>query len=239
LPRAPGLRLADIHPHDDVPDELHRGMRCEELGLHGSIHYAGQAFDNDANIAGVLNLDMIAYDPDLQDIDLVTNEGSEWLVEAMLSIQKEYNLKPLILKKIVKPEMVYSDHAPFWHNGYNAILGIDNHDFDSPEFNPVMHTTEDTADQLDFDMFTKIVQISIGTLASLADPIGSEPHPDLAVTDADVHLSPQNPAHGESVSLTASVHNVGEADAQGVLIQVWLVEPVAETPRLVQRKWLI
>ena len=208
----------------------------EELGLHGSKHYTKLAFESGENIAGVLNLDMIAYDPDILDIDIITDADSEWIADAMLSIQRTYNIGPLLLNKIVNPEMVYSDHAPFWNNGYNAILGIDNSDFDSPEFYPVMHTTEDTIDKLDFEMFARMVQIAAGTLASLADPLGGTPHPDLAVVDQGIYLSPENPGRGQSVQVTAYISNVGEADAEDAHVQVWLVEPSAGGPRLISEE---
>ena len=204
----------------------------EELRLHGSIHYAKLADEREENIAGVLNLDMIAYDPDTLDIDVIANETSEWLVEAMLLIQREHNIGPLLINKIINPEMAYSDHFPFWNHGWNAILAIDNSDFDSPEFYPFMHTTEDTIDKLDFDVVSRTVQIAIGTLASLADPLGGIPRPDLAVTERDIFLSPENPEHGQSVQMTANIRNVGEADAKNVRVQVWLLEPFAEAPRL-------
>ena len=208
----------------------------EELGLHGSEHYASLMAASGEDIAGVLNFDMIAYDPNMLDIDIITNAGSEWLTEAMLSVQRAYNIGPLFLNKIVDPEMVYSDHAPFWHNGYNAILGIDNSDFDSPEFYPVMHTTEDTIDKLNFEMASRMVQIAVGALASLADPLGGTPHPDLAVAEEDIHLSPENPHRGQPVQLTANIRNLGEADAEDAHVQVWLVELLTDAPHLVSEE---
>jgi|GEM_PF-1194859 len=208
----------------------------EELGLHGSKHYTKLAAEHGEDIAGVLNFDMIAYDPDTPDIDIITNAGSEWIAEAMLSVQRTYGIGPLLLNKIVNPEMVYSDHAPFWHNGYNAILGIDNSDFDSPEFYPFVHTTEDTIDRLNIDMAFRMVQIAVGTLASLADPLRGAPHPDLAVANEDIYLSPGIMAQTSlpvEVQVTAHIHNVGEADAEAARVQVWLVDPLVEAPRLV------
>jgi hypothetical protein len=208
----------------------------EELGLHGSKHYAKMMAENGADIAGVMNFDMIAYDPDELDIDIITNMGSEWIVDAMLSVQQTYSIGPLFLKKIVNSEMVYSDHAPFWNYGYNSILGIDNSDFDSPEFYPDVHTTEDTIDKLNFDMAATMVQIAAGTLARLADPLGGSPHSDLAVAEADIRLSPENPHRGQQVQVTANIYNVGKADADDVRVQVWLVEPLTDAPRMVSEE---
>jgi hypothetical protein len=205
----------------------------EELGLHGSKHYTNLAAENGEDIAGVLNFDMIAYDPNQPDIDVISNAASEWIADHMLSIQRKYNIGPLTLNKIINPEMVYSDHAPFWQNGWNAILGIDNSDFDSPEFYPFMHTTEDTVDKLDFGMSSRMVQVAVGTLASLADPVGGMPHPDLAVAEDDIFLSPAKPGRGQPVQVIAHIHNLGKADAVQARAQVWVVERVSSTPRLV------
>jgi len=205
----------------------------EELGLHGSIHYSKLAAERQENIVGVLNLDTMAYDPDVLDIDIITNEASEWLGWAMLSTQREYNIGPLVIHNIVNPEMVFSDHSPFWHYGWNAILAIDNSDFDSPEFYPFIHTTEDTIDKLNFHIASMTVQVAIGTLANLADPIGGIPRSDLAVTQEDISFSPENPEHGQLVQVTANIHNIGEAKAENARVQIWLMEPFTETPRLI------
>ncbi|HGJ66569.1 TPA: M20/M25/M40 family metallo-hydrolase [bacterium] len=208
----------------------------EELGLHGSKHYASMLFNNNEEIAGVLNLDMIGYDPDIPDIDVITNLGSEWLAEAMISIQKKYNLGSLILKKIVNPDMVYSDHAPFWWNGYSAILSIDNSNFDSPEFNPFMHSEKDTIETLNFDMMTNMVQIAIATLASLADPVDEIPHPDLAIYESGIHLSNERPAINQTIELKAFIENIGNADAKDVSVEVWIKEPIARELRLIDKQ---
>ncbi len=92
---------------------------AEEYGLYGSWVNANKAAANGDSIVCMFNLDMIAYDPDAPDIDVITNQASEWIVEAMLSTQKKYNIGPLLVNKLVNPEMIYSDHSPFWNHGWN------------------------------------------------------------------------------------------------------------------------
>jgi hypothetical protein len=208
----------------------------EELGLHGSRYYAKKVYDAKEEIAGIIDLDMIGYDPDTLDMDIITNLGSEWLAEAMLSIQKKYNITSLKLNKIVNPDMVYSDHAPFWQNGFNAILGIDCSKFDSPDFNPYMHTPDDTIDKLNISMMASMCQIATATLASLADPIDELPHPDLSITEKDIVLSTENPTFGQSVQLKATIYNIGDADAKDIIAQVWVEEPLSRSPRLITEK---
>ncbi|MGB9596764.1 MAG: M20/M25/M40 family metallo-hydrolase [Candidatus Poribacteria bacterium] len=208
----------------------------EELGLHGSRYYSKKLAEANEEIAGVINLDMIGYDPDTPDIDIITNLGSEWIAEAMLYAQKRYGISSIKLNKIINPDMVYSDHAPFWQNGFNAILGIDNSNFDSPEFYPYMHTEEDTIDKLNLDLMTDTCKIAIATLASLADPIDELPHPDLAINEKDISLSPDNPLYGQAIQLKAVVRNIGDADAKGVSVQILVDEPLARSPKLIAEK---
>ncbi|MGQ9609362.1 MAG: M20/M25/M40 family metallo-hydrolase [bacterium] len=208
----------------------------EELGLHGSKHFAKLALQNNYEIAGVFNLDMIAYDPNVIDIDIITNQDSNWLAEIMLSIQKKYNLYPLILNKIVNADMVYSDHSPFWHNGYNAILCIENSNFESPEFYPFMHTADDTIDKLNFDMASRMAQIVIGTVSALANPVEETPYPDLAVYDKEIIISKENPTLGETINISAKVHNIGKVDAKNAIVQVWIEENNFSDPFMIAEK---
>ena len=208
----------------------------EELGLHGSKHYAKKMWDNKEEIAGDFQLDMIAYSPDTPNIDVVANLGSEWLAEAMLSVQKKYNISPLNLRKIVNSDIWYSDHSSFWQNGYNAIMGIDNYDLNSPKFYPYTHTANDTIDKLNFNVMARMCQVTTATLASLADPVNEVPHPDLAISDKDISLSPENPTIGQPVQLKANIRNIGGADAKGISVQVWVEEPIARSPRLITEK---
>jgi len=205
----------------------------EELGLHGSKHYAKTAFENKAGILGVINLDMIAYDPDIPDIDIVSNAGSEWLIGAMMSIQRTYKIESLLLRKFVNPEIWYSDHFSFWSNGYNAIAVLENAKFDAPEFYPFIHSEKDTIDKLDFDLATSMIKIAVGTLASLADPVGSTPHPDLSVNEKDIKLVYDNSNGKRNVHLDATIINTGKVDAKNVVVEIWVKGPYDTEPKYV------
>ncbi len=208
----------------------------EELGLHGSKHFARLALENNYEIAGVFNLDMIAYDPNIVDIDIITNQDSNWLAEILLSIQKKYNLYPLILNKIINADMVYSDHSSFWHNGYNAILCIENSNFESPEYYPFMHTADDTIDKLNFDMAGRMTQIVIGTISALANPLEETPHPDLAVYEKEIIISNERPTRGENLHISAKIHNIGKAEAKSAVVQIWIENSDFSDPIMITEK---
>ncbi|MDQ1328485.1 MAG: hypothetical protein QG641_1770, partial [Candidatus Poribacteria bacterium] len=101
---------------------------------------------------------------------------------------------------------------------------------------PYSHTANDTIDKLNFDVMARMCQVTTATLASLADPVDEVPHPDLAISDKDVFLSPENPTIGQPVQLKANIHNIGSADAKGISVQVWVEEPIARSPRLITEK---
>ena len=69
--------------------------------------------------------------------------------------------------RTVDASFVYSDHSPFWDNGYPALLAIE----DNPLTNPYYHRTTDTLDTLNIDFFTSATRASVGLLAELAQPI--------------------------------------------------------------------
>jgi hypothetical protein len=59
-----------------------------------------------------------------------------------------------------------SDHAPFWDQGYSAMLGIEDY---SPK-NPYYHKTTDTFDTLNVDFATSVTKIALTVVADLAQP---------------------------------------------------------------------
>ncbi|MGB8957868.1 MAG: M20/M25/M40 family metallo-hydrolase [Candidatus Aminicenantales bacterium] len=139
---------------------------AEEWGLYGSRAYASAARIAGERILGVINLDMIAYADALpEDLQIIVNPDSTWLGDLFLAAGSHYGL--VGGTKIIDPSFVYSDHAPFWDNGYPALLAIE----DSPLTNPYYHRTTDTLATLDLDFFTSATRASVGLLAELAQPI--------------------------------------------------------------------
>jgi hypothetical protein len=53
---------------------------------------------------------------------LIATLISTWFADTLLLAQEKFNIEPLILNKVVKPDMIFGDHAPFWQNGYSAIF---------------------------------------------------------------------------------------------------------------------
>jgi hypothetical protein len=199
----------------------------EELGMFGSKHFAKDASDLGHQIAGVINLDMIGYDPDEPDIATLTNEDSEWMANAISHVRNEYDFN-LAVNKVINPKMIFSDHSSFWKVGYSAVLVSEASDSSTNEFSPVNHTPNDTLDKLNPELFLNTSKLAIATLAQLADPI-VEPNdtlnPDLAISDDSIIMPQVAHKPRSTVMLEANVENLGNDDAVDVSAQIWLVPP--------------
>jgi hypothetical protein len=154
---------------------------AEEWGLFGSKDYAQKARSSGEDIIAVINLDMIAYTDFLpEDLDIIGNIASEWLIDRFSSTAKTYTLLDIL--KIVNPSFVRSDHAPFWNSGYSAICGIE--DADVP--NPYYHTPQDTISTLNLDFATEAVKASLATAAELAQPVSTPQTPAGLISQSQV-----------------------------------------------------
>lgn len=138
----------------------------EEQGLYGSAAYANDMYLANEQVRGVINLDMIAYNSDLQPIlDLHTRPGD--LGDLMLAnlfkdVIAAYSLP--LTAHIWQDAIPYSDHASFWDYGYSAILAIE----DDDDFTPYYHTTNDQLETLNMAYFTAFTKAAIGSVAHLA-----------------------------------------------------------------------
>lgn len=67
---------------------------------------------------------------------------------------------------IVPPDLLRSDHAPFWEAGIPALMLTDGANFRNPNY----HQSSDTVGTLNFTFMSQVVQAIIGTAAELAEP---------------------------------------------------------------------
>jgi hypothetical protein len=155
----------------------------EEQGLYGSDHYADEAAARGDDIQAVLNADMIGWEgdgyPAAEDLDINYNSASQWLAQAMVDAAAEYGTG-MAVNAFLCSSMTYSDHAPFWANGYAAVCGItDNEGFCGEGGNyPHYHQSSDTiancgAGGPDFE--AAAIRTYVATLAHLARPIARIP----------------------------------------------------------------
>ena len=143
----------------------------EEQGLLGSERYAHRAQSNGENIAGVLNLDMIAWNTagSTPDIDLHAKSSMPATVDLanqMASVIATYGID--LVPEVRADGTGASDHASFWNHDYNAILGIEDYYPNEHDFDPYYHMTSDTLSTLDLDYFTEYVKAAVAETTHMA-----------------------------------------------------------------------
>ncbi|MBT8391419.1 MAG: M20/M25/M40 family metallo-hydrolase, partial [Ignavibacteria bacterium] len=167
----------------------------EEQGLIGSNYYATQAANQGDSILGVINLDMIAWDSnsdDIAEIHTRSVSSSYDIKDKMEEVNTTYNVG--LNLQIDDPGTTASDHASFWSKGYGAILLIE----DFQDFNNYYHTTNDKLQYFNQPYFHKMAKLAIGTLATFAlnldlkiahTPIGSRDNTSNIETSATIQTS--------------------------------------------------
>ena len=139
----------------------------EEIGLVGSYNYAQKAQNDNLNIAGVINIDMIGWDGDDDAvIEIHSNYLSQsgYIVDVLEDVNANYTIG--LFPNEEKPGTTASDHASFWQNGYGAVLLIE--EYWGDDFNPYYHSTNDRIAEFNIPYFHKCAKLAIGSIAEMA-----------------------------------------------------------------------
>jgi Zn-dependent M28 family amino/carboxypeptidase len=121
----------------------------EEFGLYGSEHYADAAAAAGEDIEAVFNADMIGWQgngtPNPENLDINYNTASAWMGTLLDQVAADYPVG-LAVNDFLCNDMAYSDHWPFWQQGYSAVCAItDNEGFCGQAGSyPYYHTSNDT-----------------------------------------------------------------------------------------------
>lgn len=182
----------------------------EETGLRGSLAFAADPA-NLTQLEGVINLDMLGYacytpgcqqypkglpvtPPSLQGdfIAIVGDQEHLPLLKAFQDQTRETDLPPVLilpvpLKGLLTPDVLRSDHAPFWAKNIGAVLVSDTANFRNPHY----HQPSDTPDTIDPMFLTGVAQRVVNVVhrllnsqESLATPIDVD-HTDQALKSRD------------------------------------------------------
>ncbi len=144
----------------------------EEQGLIGSDNYAQLAGDRGDSILAVINLDMIGWDSNNDNILEIHTQDynlSSWLAKYVRDINTDYNIG--LVTQIIDPGATASDHYSFWLRNYSAILLIEDYITNqngTSDFNAFYHTTLDNLNGINQNYFFKNTKLGIGSAASLA-----------------------------------------------------------------------
>jgi len=143
----------------------------EEPGSNGSSYYAQQASSKKDSIIAVINMDMIGWDNDndnLAEVHSRNISNSNQLADKMVNVNGLYGIGLNLV--LINPGIPYSDHSSFWNNNYSAILLIENYSYinSNRDFNAYYHTSNDALQFINKQFFEKCAKLSIATLASYA-----------------------------------------------------------------------
>ena len=155
----------------------------EEQGLHGSSAYVNDFRSEMSTVLGVVNLDMFGYDSDrdkCMELHVGTMAASNTVGTCFTSTINNYNLG-VSVDYLTSEAIRASDHAPFWDAGVGAVEVLENYDTHSSSYgcngvrdrNPNYHKTTDKISNMYLPATHRIVQAGVGTVASLAGPMGT------------------------------------------------------------------
>lgn len=145
----------------------------EEVGLFGSGSYADTAFASGDSLLGAINLDMIAFDSNNDNIMQVGSDtNSSKFADVLVSCCLIYQPQLVPLKSF---SLYGSDQISFWERGFTAGVF---HEY-TADFNRYTHTILDNYAQFNRPYFLSIVKSAIAALAILGNDlniyIGHEP----------------------------------------------------------------
>lgn len=167
-----------------------------EEGVHGSPITRGSralakhAREDEWDIAGTVVLECVGYAgkdcpqdapdelrdviPDVGDfLAVIANAASHRLIHVFEdSLESSAaNLKYIALPPVTgngedTPDVRRSDHAPFWDEGYKAIMLTDTGNFRNPHY----HKKSDTLETLNLDFTTEVCKVAAAFTLNLATP---------------------------------------------------------------------
>jgi hypothetical protein len=148
----------------------------EEQGLRGSYHYLIDLLTANESVSGIMNMDMIAHNPNpgVHLVKLYTGSGTDIvdpvpLINEIVNTTIEY-LDIIGLQIQYAGQSGSSDHHTF-ARFYKSILLIENN------FSPYYHYPTDTIDKLNFTYCANVTQITLATIAKLAQIIPGDNSP--------------------------------------------------------------
>lgn len=178
------LEAARLLANFDTPRTLELVLfDLEETGLEGSTAYVEQ-LPQDHTLQAAIVLDMIGYachtagcqsypplpitpPTDRGDfLGIIADQKHSYILDRFA--QPASSLPQVLTLSIptfgrLTPDLMRSDHVPFWRKGIGAVLVTDTANFRNPNY----HQSSDTVDTLDQDFFVGAAQIVVNATISL------------------------------------------------------------------------
>lgn len=141
----------------------------EEQWMKGSYHWVDSvAVPEGMKIAGVYNLDMLAYTAaDTTRAVVNTNAASRGLAVLAESVNVRYGLGLRLINYL--DEDCAGDNTPFWERGYRAVFACEDSEYGIWRgSNPHYHKTSDTLGNLRMGQELRATRLAAGCLATIA-----------------------------------------------------------------------
>jgi len=196
---------------------------AEEMGLIGSYFYANWLRENNFDIVGALNFDMIGYwEPGVEkDLEIETNNASRWLADLVLNAADLYTDAQYELH--VDDFAWWGDHFRFWLQGYPAVNHEESWDWYDPDFNPYYHSIKDLLNYVDPGFTTDNIKVAVASLATLAS--ADPPLPvvyDMIPGSCPNPLNPKNNGITSALLLGAADFDVNEINISTLRLADWV-----------------
>lgn len=136
----------------------------EEVGTYGSFTYARDAYFRGDNIVAVLNMDMIGYASTTEGgrvLRFFPPERSRWIAEHASSIAEKYN-EIVDMHIVTLPGYRGADNQAFIDYGFDGVWIAHQDGY------PWGHSTDDTADKLNWSYYEKATKLMLAITAEFA-----------------------------------------------------------------------
>ncbi|MDY6940067.1 MAG: M20/M25/M40 family metallo-hydrolase [Cyanobacteriota bacterium] len=181
------LEIARLLANVDTPRTLELVFfDSEEVGLLGSLAYASTA--DAETLHGAIVLDMLGVAcrtpgcqqypqglpavalPDTGDFLAVVGNAEDPQLLTAFQTARNSQLPPVVtlpipLRGLLTPDVLRSDHAPFWLQGIGAVMVTDTANFRNPHY----HQPTDLPETLDRDFFQGSVQLVLNATTILLE----------------------------------------------------------------------
>jgi len=153
----------------------------EEINLNGSADYAQKARDNNLNILGAFNIDMMGYDGDNDknfDIDVKNVVNSVAMATQITTILGHHYPTDInnvasdeinLIANIVNPGTENSDHGSFWSKNYSAVLFGES--WKNNDVTSGFHTDNDRIGLFNMPYYHNMCKLVVAYAATVAKPI--------------------------------------------------------------------
>ncbi len=139
----------------------------------GSRRQAQASKTAQEDVAGMVSVDMVGYNPGYHFQSIIANPASEPLARKFMAANDSVDIA-LTLGLKVDAASTYSDHDTYWAQGYQAVCLIEY----APPWNsgptytanPFYHTPGDSSQTVNFTLVRKVAQLTLASVGMMASP---------------------------------------------------------------------